>query len=65
MEDEGDGDTNCNWCTRNNTQKLSKRTLPFPVQNGNSSVQNEKNYYKYKYKKYFINYFNNKIVKIL
>ena len=22
MEHEGDGDTNCNWCARNNPQKL-------------------------------------------
>ena len=23
-EHEGDGDTNCNWCTRNNSQSLEK-----------------------------------------
>ena len=26
MEHEGDGDTNCNWCARNNPQRLSKGT---------------------------------------
>ena len=26
MEHEGDGDTNCNWCTRNDLQRISKRT---------------------------------------
>ena len=26
MEHEGDDDTNCNWCTWNNLQRLSKRT---------------------------------------
>ena len=25
MEYEGDGDTNCKWCARNNPQKLGKR----------------------------------------
>ena len=40
-------------------------SIPFPVQNGNSSVQNGKNYHKYKYKKYFINHFSHKIVNIL
>ena len=24
MEHEGDSDTNCNWCTRNNPQRLGK-----------------------------------------
>ena len=24
MEHEGDGDTNCNWCTLNNPQRLDK-----------------------------------------
>ena len=24
---EGDGDTNCNWCTRNDPQKLGKETV--------------------------------------
>ena len=26
MEHEGDGDTNCNWCTWNNPQKIGKGT---------------------------------------
>ena len=26
MEHEGDGDTNCNWCTWNNPQKIGKET---------------------------------------
>ena len=26
MEYEGDGDANCNWCTRNNNQRLGKGT---------------------------------------
>ena len=26
IEHEGDGDTNCNWCTRNNPQRLGKGT---------------------------------------
>ena len=26
MENVGDGDTNCNWCTWNDSQELSKRT---------------------------------------
>ena len=26
MEHEGNGDTNCNWCTWNNTQRIGKET---------------------------------------
>ena len=26
MEHEGDGDTNCNWCTLNNPQKIGQCT---------------------------------------
>ena len=26
MEHGSDGDTNCNWCTRNNPQKIGKGT---------------------------------------
>ena len=26
MKQEGDGDTNCNWCTRNNPQRIDKGT---------------------------------------
>ena len=26
MEHEGDGDTNCNWCTWNNPQRIGKGT---------------------------------------
>ena len=26
MEDDGDSDTYCNWCTLNNTQRIGKRT---------------------------------------
>ena len=26
MEHEGDGDTNCNWCIRNNPQRLGNGT---------------------------------------
>ena len=26
MEHEGDGDTNCNWCTQNNPQRIDKET---------------------------------------
>ena len=26
MEDEGDGNTNCNWCARNNPQRIGTET---------------------------------------
>ena len=26
MEQEGEGDTNCNWCARNNPKRIRKRT---------------------------------------
>ena len=29
MEHEGDGDTDCNWCTRNNPQRIEKGTGRF------------------------------------
>ena len=29
MELEGDGDTNCNWYTLNNTQRVGERTGKF------------------------------------
>ena len=29
MERGGDGDINCNWCTRNNPRKLNKETGRF------------------------------------
>ena len=28
-KDDGDGDTRCNWCARNNLQRISKGTVDY------------------------------------
>ena len=39
MEHEGDGDTNCNWCTWNNPQRIYKRTGRLKKRRKNSDYQ--------------------------
>ena len=42
MEHEGNGDTNCNWCTWNNPQRLGKGTVRLRIKGRVETIYNTK-----------------------
>ena len=39
MEHDGDGDTNCNWCTRNNPRRIGKRLEDLEIRGHVETIQ--------------------------